>query len=120
MPPGDGAVPGYPAGVTRFPGEHAHSRTGFAPVQAVVIPIADRHAEYAHRVRALLRERGLRVEVDDSNERMNAKIRRAQLQRVPYMLVVGDREAEAEAANEQEAAALGGRNGCGFHATGGQ
>ena len=87
----------------RFIGVYTEHTAGhfplwLAPVQAVVIPIADRHAEYAHRVRALLRERGLRVEVDDSNERMNAKIRRAQLQRVPYMLVVGDREAEAEAA----------------------
>ncbi len=69
-----------------------------APVQAMVIPIADRHNAYAEKVRARLAKRGLRVQVDTSNERMNAKIRGAQLQRVPYMLVVGDREAEASAA----------------------
>ena len=66
-----------------------------APVQATVIPIADRHGEYAGRVASQLREAGLRVEVDDRPERMNAKIRDAQMQKVPYMLVVGDREAEA-------------------------
>jgi threonyl-tRNA synthetase len=66
-----------------------------APVQAVVIPIADRHLEYARKVAGALREAGFRVEVDDRGERMQAKIRDAQLQKVPYMLVVGDREAEA-------------------------
>lgn len=65
-----------------------------APVQAVVIPITDRHVEYAKQVAAELAEAGLRVEVDDSNGRMNAKIRNAQLQKVPYMLVAGDREAQ--------------------------
>ena len=68
-----------------------------APVQAVVIPIADRHQEYAESVRASLDSSGYRVEVDSRNERMNQKIRTAQLQKVPYMLVVGDREAEAGA-----------------------
>jgi threonyl-tRNA synthetase len=68
-----------------------------APVQAVVIPIADRHAEYAEEVRAALAARRLRVEVDGSSNRMNAKIREAQLHKVPYMLVVGDREAEGHA-----------------------
>ena len=67
-----------------------------APVQAVAIPIADRHGDYARHVQRELREHALRVEVDDSGERMNAKIRRAQLQKVPYMLVVGDREAQSE------------------------
>ncbi|MGH2602400.1 MAG: threonine--tRNA ligase, partial [Dehalococcoidia bacterium] len=66
-----------------------------APVQAVVIPIADRHNEYASEVQRALLAAGLRVEVDHRTERMNAKIRDAQLQKVPYMLVVGDREAEA-------------------------
>jgi threonyl-tRNA synthetase len=65
-----------------------------APVQVEVIPIADRHNEYAQQVAGQLREAGLRVEVDDSSERMQAKIRDAQLQKIPYMLVVGDREAE--------------------------
>jgi threonyl-tRNA synthetase len=68
-----------------------------APVQAVVIPIADRHTEYAQSVLSTLFEAGIRVEVDGRNERMNQKIRTAQLQKVPYMLVVGDREAEAGA-----------------------
>lgn len=66
-----------------------------APVQAVVIPIADRHVEHAERVASTLRDAGIRVEVDDRGERMQAKIRDAQLHKVPYMLVVGDREAEA-------------------------
>ena len=69
-----------------------------APVQATVIPIADRHVEYARRVAEELRAEGLRVEVDERGERMQAKIRDAQLQKVPYMLVVGDKEMEAEAA----------------------
>ena len=63
-----------------------------APVQAVVIPIADRHLPYAENVSARLRTEGLRVEVNAKSERMNAKIRDAQ------MLVVGDRESEANAA----------------------
>ena len=69
-----------------------------APVQAMVIPIADRHVEYADKVAAELREAGLRIEVDYRSERMQAKIRDAQLQKIPYMLIVGDREAEASAA----------------------
>jgi len=67
-----------------------------APVQARMIPIADRHNEYAHGVANRLRQAGLRVEVDDSSDRMNKKIRNAQLQKIPYMLVVGDNEAESE------------------------
>ena len=69
-----------------------------SPVQAVIIPIADRHVEYANEVAAELRIAKLRVEVDSRNERMQGKIRDAQLKKVPYMLVVGDREAEAKAA----------------------
>ena len=69
--------------------------TWLAPVQAEVIPIADRHVEYAQKVRGELEAAGLRVHLDDRNERMNAKIRDAQLHKVPYMLVVGDKEAEA-------------------------
>jgi threonyl-tRNA synthetase len=69
-----------------------------SPVQAVVIPIADRHIEYAEEVAKQLRSARLRVEVDARGERMNAKIRDAQLRKIPYMLVVGDREAEAHAA----------------------
>jgi threonyl-tRNA synthetase len=65
-----------------------------SPVQAVLIPIADRHLEYAHLVAKKLQAVGLRVEVDERSERMNAKIRDAQNQKIPYMLVVGDKEAE--------------------------
>ncbi len=68
-----------------------------APVQAMIIPIADRHVGYAHEVLESLRSAGLRAAVDARGERMNAKIRDAQLQKIPYMLVVGDREAEAQA-----------------------
>ncbi|HMC81409.1 MAG TPA: threonine--tRNA ligase [Acidimicrobiia bacterium] len=71
--------------------------TWLAPVQAVVIPIADRHGEYAEDVAGKLREAGLRVEVDASGETLNNRIRKAQTAKVPYMLVVGDREAEAGA-----------------------
>jgi threonyl-tRNA synthetase len=66
-----------------------------APVQAVLIPIADRHVAFAADVAEQLRDAGLRVEVDDRDERMGSKIRDAQLEKVPYMLVVGDREEEA-------------------------
>ena len=65
-----------------------------APVQVVVLPIADRHLEYAERVAAMAEQSGLRVEVDRRSEKMGAKIRDAQLQKIPFMLVVGDREAE--------------------------
>ena len=68
-----------------------------APVQAVIIPIADRHIEYAERVKAQLAAKNIRVEIDDRSERMNLKIRNAQQQKIPYMLVVGDKEAEADA-----------------------
>jgi threonyl-tRNA synthetase len=69
-----------------------------APVQAVIIPISDRHLDYAKKVADQLRAEDLRVEIDDRGERMQAKIRDAQLQKIPYMLVVGDREVEANAA----------------------
>ncbi|GAB4322536.1 MAG: threonine--tRNA ligase [Dehalococcoidia bacterium] len=65
-----------------------------APVQAVLIPIADRHIPFAREVYQKLHARGLRAEVDERSERMNAKIRHHQLQKVPYMLIVGDREVE--------------------------
>ena len=65
-----------------------------APVQAVLIPIADRHFAYAEQVAEALRRAGLRVEVDTRADRMNAKVRDAQLQKIPYMLVVGDKEAQ--------------------------
>jgi len=68
-----------------------------APVQVMLVPIADRHVEHARWVASELEAAGLRVEVDERSERMQAKIRDAQLQKVPYMLVVGDKEVEAQA-----------------------
>ena len=65
-----------------------------APVQTVLIPIADRHLSYIQEVAKQLQNEGLRVKIDDRSERMNAKIRDAQKQKIPYMLVVGDREVE--------------------------
>jgi threonyl-tRNA synthetase len=66
-----------------------------SPVQVVIIPIADRHLDYAQQVASELREIGMRVQVDDRSERMNLKIREAQLTKVPYMLVIGDKELDA-------------------------
>jgi threonyl-tRNA synthetase len=66
-----------------------------APQQAVVIPIASRHQEYAQEVCELLRSRGIRVEIDSRSEKMNAKIRDAEMLKIPFILVVGDREAES-------------------------
>jgi threonyl-tRNA synthetase len=65
-----------------------------SPKQAVLIPIADRHMDYAYEVEKKLKQAGLRVYVDERSERMNAKIRDAQNLKIPYMLVVGDQEAE--------------------------
>jgi threonyl-tRNA synthetase len=68
-----------------------------APVQAVIIPITDRHLDYAKIILPKLKAAGIRAQVDQGSERMQAKIRNAQNQKVPYMLVVGDKEAEAGA-----------------------
>ena len=65
--------------------------------KAMIIPIADRHQEYANKVLEQLKAAGIRAEVDIRSERMNLKIRDAQMQKIPYMLVVGDKEAAAEA-----------------------
>ena len=70
-----------------------------SPVQAVIIPIADRHIEYAEQIQNRLVNQGYRVEVDSRSERMNLKIRNAQLQKIPYMLIVGDKELELETAS---------------------
>jgi threonyl-tRNA synthetase len=70
-----------------------------SPVQAVMIPISERHAEYANKVASQLKEVGVRVEVDARNEKMNAKIREHAMQKVPFLLVVGDKEAEAGRVN---------------------
>lgn len=66
-----------------------------SPVQVVIISIADRHLDYAHQLAIELRNNGIRVQVDERSERMNLKIREAQLGKVPYMLVIGDKELAA-------------------------
>jgi threonyl-tRNA synthetase len=68
-----------------------------APVQAVGIPISERHVHYLYEVAAVLRKQGVRVEVDESDDRMQKKVRNAQLQKVPFMLIAGDDDAEANA-----------------------
>ena len=68
-----------------------------APVQVMIVPIADRHLDYAETVRAAVADAGLRAEVDDRSERMQLKLRDAQEQKIPVMVVVGDRDAEAGA-----------------------
>src|SRR5271157_1255282 len=70
-----------------------------SPVQAVMIPIAERHVDYANKVADQLKAGGVRVEVDARNEKMNAKIREHAMQKVPFLLVVGDKEAEANKVN---------------------
>ncbi len=63
-----------------------------SPTQAMIIPIADRHISYAREIESELKKEDIRVQVDDRSERMNLKIREAQLEKVPYMLIVGDKE----------------------------
>ncbi len=70
-----------------------------SPMQVAIVPIAERHAEYANKVAADLKAAGIRVEVDARNEKMNAKIREFALQKIPFILVVGDKEAEAGQVN---------------------
>jgi threonyl-tRNA synthetase len=69
------------------------------PVQAIVLPISDRHLEYGERARAGLREAGVRVELDGRTESISRKIRDAELRKIPYMLIVGDREQEGDLVN---------------------
>jgi threonyl-tRNA synthetase len=70
-----------------------------SPVQTIIIPIADRHVGYAHKVESDFKNDGIRVRVDDRSERMNLKIREAQLEKVPYMLIVGDKEMASSSAS---------------------
>jgi threonyl-tRNA synthetase len=89
------------AGIERFLGILIEHYGGafplwLAPVQVTIIPIADRHLEYALRLKLACEERGIRIEVDDEHQTLNAKIRRAQMQKVPFMAIVGDKEVEAE------------------------
>lgn len=78
-----------------------------APRQIMIIPIADRHNEYAEALRAELHAAGLRAEVDDSSNRMNAKVREAELKKIPVMLIVGDKEQEAREVSVRERGAEG-------------
>ncbi|MCX7738161.1 MAG: threonine--tRNA ligase [Hydrogenothermaceae bacterium] len=93
--------------IERFIGVLIEHYAGFlpvwlSPVQVKIIPIADKHLEYAKRLKSVLEGSGVRVELDDRNERMNKKIRDAELQKVPYMLVVGDKESESETVSVRE------------------
>ena len=73
-----------------------------APTQAVIVPISDRHVDYAKDLQARMKAAKLRIDVDDSSERMQAKIRTAELQKVPYIFVVGDKEAAENAVSLRE------------------
>ncbi|HET8578551.1 MAG TPA: threonine--tRNA ligase, partial [Methylomirabilota bacterium] len=73
--------------------------TWLAPVQARVLPVSEKHAEYARKVHQRLREARIRAELDDRNEKLGYRIREAQLHKVPYMLVVGEREAQSGTAS---------------------
>ncbi|MEZ0323424.1 MAG: threonine--tRNA ligase [Hydrogenothermaceae bacterium] len=93
--------------IERFIGVLIEHYAGFlpvwlAPVQVKIIPIADKHLDYANRLKSIMESEGIRVEVDDRNERMNKKIRDAELQKIPYMLVVGDKEVETESVSVRE------------------
>jgi threonyl-tRNA synthetase len=67
-----------------------------SPIQATIIPISDRHIDYAKNISEQLIMVDLRVNIDSRNERMNSKIRDAQIQKIPYMLIVGDKEQEEQ------------------------
>jgi threonyl-tRNA synthetase len=97
------------AGIERFYGVLLEHYAGelppwLAPVQVVVVPIADRHLDYANRVREALAAEGMRVEVDDDRETVSMKVRKAQLQKIPFTLVVGDREVEGETVSVRDRA----------------
>jgi threonyl-tRNA synthetase len=64
------------------------------PLQIQVVPVSDRHNDYGYKIEKEIKKAGLRVKVDDSSDRMQAKIRRAQLEKIPYMVIIGDREVE--------------------------
>lgn len=70
--------------------------TWLAPVQVIVLPIADRHLEYAKQIESGLKESGIRVELDERSEKLGAKIRDAQMQKIPYMIIIGDKEMESK------------------------
>ena len=66
------------------------------PLQTIIIPIADRHIDYCKSINIKLKDSGIRSEVDESNDRMNAKIRNAQIKKIPYMIIIGDNEIKEE------------------------
>jgi threonyl-tRNA synthetase len=67
--------------------------TWLAPIQVKIIPIADRHVEHARKLEKEMKSRSIRVEIDERSERMNLKVRQAQLEKIPYMVIIGDKEA---------------------------
>ena len=71
--------------------------TWLAPVQVKILPITDKQVDYAKKVKEILLSQNIRVKLDDRNEKIGYKIREAQLEKVPYMLVIGDKEIESEA-----------------------
>jgi threonyl-tRNA synthetase len=73
-----------------------------APVQAIVLPVSERHLEYGRSVEEGLRAAGVRAELDDRGESVGRMIRDAELRKVPYMLVIGDREAESQQVSVRE------------------
>ena len=79
----------------RFQGFRSYMPVWLAPVQATILPVADRHLGYAREVAAKLREAALRVRIDERSESVGKKIHDAEVAKLPYMLVVGDRELEA-------------------------
>lgn len=86
--------------VERFLGVYIENVAGafpawLAPVQAIILPISDKHLEYAKKVSDELKEKGIRVEIDERTESIGRKIRESEMQKVPYMLIVGDKEIEA-------------------------
>ena len=70
-----------------------------SPVQVAVIPISEKHSEYGQKLAQQLKDAGIRVHLDDRDEKMNAKIRELTMQKIPFLLVVGDKEAEAGTVN---------------------
>ncbi|MBR91721.1 MAG: threonine--tRNA ligase [Dehalococcoidia bacterium] len=66
--------------------------TWLSPVQAIIIPITDKHLDYSYDIYKQFKSKNIRIEIDESNERMNAKIRNAQLRKIPYMFIIGDNE----------------------------
>ena len=67
-----------------------------APVQVKLLPVADRHLDYVYEIKKALEEKGMRVEVDGRSEKIGYKIREAQLEKVPYMFIIGDKDIEAQ------------------------